>query len=137
MNEKLQLGTEMGEGQDFVSLGKSFMYEHLAKYKTGNLYNLNFKSNCIHRNESLPSKKHIPLRKEKEKKKPHPPVPLEGKEGLMGSRGEPWRGGGVTGGRSGRRGLSRRDRESAGGAGSPQAHSAEVLRPKWLWMVMQ
>lgn len=83
----------MGEDQDFVSLGKSFMYEHLAKYKTGNLYNLNFKSNCIHRNESLPSKKHIPLRHEKEKKKkPHPPVPLEGKEGLMGSRGEPWRG---------------------------------------------
>ena len=84
VNVKLQLGTEMGEGQDFVSLGKSFMYEHLAKYKTGNLYNLNFKSNCIHRNESLPSKKHIPLRHKKEKKKTSSPSTSWGKRGVNG-----------------------------------------------------
>jgi hypothetical protein len=45
----------MGECQDIVYLGNGFVFEILAKYKTGKPYNLNFKFNWVPRDEILPT----------------------------------------------------------------------------------
>lgn len=55
VNIKLQPGVEMGECQDIVCFRNSFMFENLAKHKTGNPYNLKSKSKCLHRDGILPT----------------------------------------------------------------------------------